>query len=93
MASVKGLVKGAVARTQDEIRAADDLHSPAAPLRYRKNMVESVVAPDHHEVRRNALPWFVENYGAVPHLTRHDEGPGLRAVWTVTERHNQFIKA
>lgn len=61
---VAALAKGAVAATQDEIRSASDVHSPAAPLRYRKNMAETVVAADYATASRNALLRFQPPSGA-----------------------------
>ena len=55
---VAALAKGAVVATQDELRAASETHSPAAPLRYRKNMAETVVDADYSANSRNTLLRF-----------------------------------
>ena len=52
----KGQAKGAAKWTTDIHQAAHDVHSPAAPLRYIRNMRETVVDEDFHSVCANELP-------------------------------------
>lgn len=57
-ARAKGVVavaKNAVVVTRDHLVAETDVHSPAAPLRSRKNMAEVVVDEDFHSYQKNAL--------------------------------------
>ena len=57
-ARAKGVVaaaKNAVVATQDHLAAETEVHSPAAPLRSRKNMAEVVVDEDFHSYNKNAL--------------------------------------
>ena len=53
---VRDLAKDGVATVQAHLSADSSPHSPAAPLRYRRNMEAVVVEDCYHNVRRNELP-------------------------------------
>ena len=53
---VRDLAKDGVATVQAHLSADSSPHSPAAPLRYRRNMEAVVVEDCYHNVRRNDLP-------------------------------------
>ena len=52
---VRDLAKDGVATVQAHLSADASPHSPAAPLRYRRNMEAVVVEDCYHNVRRNEL--------------------------------------
>jgi hypothetical protein len=61
---VAAAAKNAVVATHDHLAADTAVHSPAAPLRFRKNMAEVVVDDAFHEFVRNDLLQFPPPVGS-----------------------------